>query len=327
MRPISNDESYAQNAQSLPSAQSTNRIEMQGSSQNYQQYWSVNTQYGAQPEYMPMASSPCPPGCTCGYSSINGSFPNQQPQYTNAEYYDNYASDPSISPAPTVDYAPSAEPAQESGKYPFELISQAIARGIVGSSTALNLDPSAFRRKLDCADSQRLSSLLFFKSFTQKDVNLQCALILQVITYWSLEETMPSHITEDDYEEPTKRSRSSRRESAHGSSKRRNRVPPPPRYWTRLENAAVIGMMLGLPFDLLKLTLQESNTDLRLGDVDAILDTNSIEALELFQSGNLPSRSNQRGRKRQAGSSSPREYTPQTPTEEYGDIRMGYNNQ
>jgi hypothetical protein len=325
--PDSNNDSFARNAQSPIPPSNT---ETQTPNQSSSQYWEVSSR----PEYTPMASSPCPPGCTCGYSAINGSYPTQQPQYPDTGYYNNYA--PAWSEPPQFPEAAAAaaaiiavpeEPAQESGKYPFELITQAIARGIVGSSTALNLDPAAFRKKLDCADSQRLSSLLFFKSFTQKDVNLQCALILQVIAYWSLEETMPSHIVDEDYEEPTKRSRSSRRESTQGGTRRKTRQPPPPRYWTRLENAAVIGMMLGLPFDLIRLTLQDSKTELRLGDVDAILDTNSIEALELFQSGNLSTRSNQRGRKRRAGSSSPTQSSPTSSPEDYSDIRMGYNNQ
>lgn len=165
----------------------------------------------------------------------------------------------------------------ECGKYPFPVIIQEIIRGIAGDHYADNADPSAFRTKLDPSETQRMSGLIFFNSFTQRDVNLQCTLLSQVIHYWSLEDTTPDFTAQDVDDYPGKSRSRSPRSPREGSSKRKSRRgPPSPRYWSRMENAAVIGLMLGLPLDLLKVVL-EKRTSVYLGAVDAILDTNSAE--------------------------------------------------
>ena len=274
--------------------------------------------------------STCPPGCTCGYNVPIQDMTNQQPQQYQGFQYAGYNTSMAASSASSSDIEqssvqydkvyyeqkpdpqqtpPSEVPpaAEESGKYPFSTIIQAIARGLVGESYAANINEDDFRIKLEPTDSQRLSGLMFFKSFTQRDLNLQCTLILQVLAYWSQDETMPESQQVEDQRSSS--SRRDRRRDSGGNSRRKNRGPPIPRYWTRMENAAVIGLMLGVPFEFLKVVLEGTNTaDLR--EVDAILDTNSAEvcpksrppkfiwntnlqfdqALELMRTGQMPSR-------------------------------------
>ena len=242
----------------------------------------------------------CPPGCNCGYDySLQ-----QQQQQTYASYppvessseemiwgtddgsYQSYNNNnnnnnnKSALDSHIIKNPADPQPPDECGKYPFPVIIQEIIRGIAGDHYADNADPTAFCTKLDSSETQRMSGLCFFNSFTQRDVNLQCTLLSQVIHYWSLEGTTPDLSAQDggsnDYSGKS-RSRSPRSPREGNSSKRKSRRgPPPPRYWSRLENAAVVGLMLGLPLDLLKVVL-EKRTHLNLGAVDAILDTNSAE--------------------------------------------------
>ena len=237
----------------------------------------------------------CPPGCNCGYDyslQQQQAYASYPPVESSSEEmiwgtddgsYDSYNNNNnSNNNKSALDSHIIKNPADpqpdECGKYPFPIIIQEIIRGIAGDHYADNADPSAFRTKLDASETQRMSGLCFFNSFTQRDVNLQCTLLSQVIHYWSLEGTTPDLSAQDggsnDYSGKS-RSRSPR-SPREGSSKRKRRGPPPPRYWSRLENAAVVGLMLGLPLDLLKVVL-EKRTHLNLGAVDAILDTNSAE--------------------------------------------------
>jgi len=169
----------------------------------------------------------------------------------------------------------------ESGKYPFHVIIQEIIRGLAGDQYAATTNTSLFRTKLDVSETQRMSGLFFFNSFTQRDVNLQCTLLFQVIQYWSLEDTIPDFSVQAEQEDDHSggsRSRSPRSPREGGTKRKSRRGPPAPRYWSRMENAAVVGLMCGLPLDLLKVVL-ERRAGLNLGAVDAILDTNSAEVM------------------------------------------------
>lgn len=176
---------------------------------------------------------------------------------------------------------------QQTEKHPFAIIIREIIRGLAGDQYAANANPAVFRTKLNQSETQNMSGLLFFNSFTQRDVNLQCAMLSQVIQYWSLEDTIPDLSSQDDdCHEGNPRSRSPRsprspREGRSQHSKKKRKIPPP-RYWSRLENATVVGLMLGLPLDLLKVVL-ERRADLSLGPVDAILNTNTLEVTSLMQ--------------------------------------------
>ncbi|KAF8423302.1 hypothetical protein EV426DRAFT_574591 [Tirmania nivea] len=261
------------------------------SAYNYQQ----SVEYNA-------PQSACPPGCTCqydksqqNYTSYSTSPPAPEDRMdlnwggNGADYQPRKVSPPADS---HIIKNPANPQPDESGKFPFHVIIQEIIRGLAGDQYAAATNTSLFRTKLDVSETQRMSGLFFFNSFTQRDVNLQCTLLLQVIQYWSLEDTIPDFSAqaeqEDDHSGKSRsRSPKSPRSPREASTKRKSRRGPPvPRYWSRMENAAVVGLMCGLPLDLLKVVL-ERRTSLSLGAVDAILDTNSAEALELLRSGTV----------------------------------------
>lgn len=260
-------------------------------SYNYQQ----STEYNAPP-------SACPPGCTCGADKSLQNYPGYStaPPPPDDRMDMNWGGNGvdyrprKVSPAADshIIKNPANPQPDESGKYPFHIIIQEIIRGLAGDQYAATADPSLYRRGLDPSETQRMSGLSFFNSFTQRDVTLQCTLLSQVIEYWSLAETIPDLSAREEQEDghsgkSRSRSPKSPRSPREGSTKRKSRRgPPAPRYWSRLENAAVVGLMLGLPLDLLKFVL-EKKTNLNLGAVDAILDTNSAEALELLRSGGV----------------------------------------
>lgn len=262
-----------------------------------QSYSSPPTTYSYQQLTDYNAPSPtCPPGCNCGYDRTQQNYagystapqgPDDRMDVSwgaNGEVYDPRKATPSVD-SHIIKNSADPQP-DDSGKYPFHIIIQEIIRGLAGDQYAANADPYAFRTKLDASETQRMSGLFFFNSFTQRDVNMQCTLLSQVIRYWSLEETTPdfeAQAEQEDDQSGKSRSRSpkSPRSPREGSTKRKSRRgPPAPRYWSRLENAAVVGLMLGLPLDLLKVVL-ERRTHLNLGAVDAILDTNSAEVSTL----------------------------------------------
>lgn len=231
--------------------------------------------------------STCPPGCTCAYSA---SYLQPAPEVTPSQIRQLAEQQYSAAPANSADSDEdpwsgveaetgeesqvNLEYAEETAKFPFTVIIQSMARGLVGEQYASKVTEDTFRIKLESKDSQRLSGLSFVKAFSQRDLNLQCTLLMEVIKYWSLEDTLPEQEDYNNDDDAARSERSSRRDSRSGKHKRR--PPPPPRYWTRLENAAVLGLMLGLEFEVIKLVL-EGQDDASLGDVDAILDTNSAE--------------------------------------------------
>lgn len=246
--------------------------------------------------------SACPPGCTCQYDKAQQNYagystappaPDDRMDLnwggSGADYQPRKVSPPADS---HIIKNPANPQPDESGKYPFHIIIREIIRGLAGDQYAAATNTSPFRTKLDVSETQRMSGLFFFNSFTQRDVNLQCTLLLQVIQYWSLEDTIPDFSAqgeqEDDHSGKSRsRSPKSPKSPREGSAKRKSRRgPPAPRYWSRMENAAVVGLMCGLPLDLLKVVLERKSTP-NLGAVDAILDTNSAEALELLRSGTL----------------------------------------
>lgn len=232
--------------------------------------------------------SACPPGCTCQYDKTHQNYVGYStvPAAPGDRMDLNWGGDDGYQPRKVSDSHIIKNPANpqpdESGKYPFHIIVQEIIRGLAGDQYAAGTNTSLFRTKLDVSVTQRMSGLFFFNSFTQRDVNLQCTLLLQVIQYWSLEDTIPdfsAQVEQEDDHSGKSRSRSpkSPRSPREGGTKRKSRRgPPAPRYWSRMENAAVVGLMCGLPLDLLKVVL-ERRTSLNLGAVDAILDTNSAE--------------------------------------------------